>query len=673
MKNIMYKIQGLTLLLTLVGLVFLSSCEKDDEGSGAVVLLSFGPSGVEHGEEITFFGQNMDAVTAIVFQPDVEVPKSAFNSVTSDRIIVTIPEAAEAGIVILKTPSEDIETKTILNFEVPVIITSITEEAKPGTNITITGDKINWIESITFTSDLVVEKADFESQSITQLVVTVPMEAQTGFLIFATGGTEPLTFGSEEQLIVTLPVITSFSPTDIRHTDVLTIAGTDLDLVTSIVFAGNFTTNTFVSKTATEIKVAVPTGTVKGKFTLMQASPVNVVSASDLTILLPVGTGISPKPAVPGVDNITITGTNLDLVGKLTLPSVANPILAATFVSQSATQIVLAVPAEAKSGSIYYETIHGYSNNLGVTLVIPAPGPPPLAITMYDETVAPGGGNWSWSGTATVASGEQFYSGDVSFKFVSTGGGGASIGGMTSIDASGYGTFVFSLYGGPGTAGKQVAAILGDDSGDEWGSYNAVNIVEGQWTEFRIPFTSYPTVNFTAIKRWIFKVESDDPSTIYVDRVGFDPPGPPPLSITMYDETIAPGGGNWGWSGTADVASTEEAYSGDVSWKFQSTGGGGASAGGMNPIDASTKTYFKFALYGGPGTAGKQVAAIMGDDTGDEWGSYNAVSIVEGQWTEYQIPLTSYPTVNLSAVRRWIFKVESDDPSLIYVDRVGFD
>lgn len=365
-KIVKYKIHALVCLFMLTGLVFLPGCE-DEEEPGDVVLLSFGPSGVHHGDEIIFIGQNLDKVTAIVFKPSVEI--STFVNQTSSRITVVVPQAAEAGKVILKTPSGDIESLTILNFEVPVVISSITEEAKPGTNITITGEKINWIERVTFTSDVVVEKADFVSLSETQAVITVPFEAQTGFLIFATGGTEPLTFGTEEQLIVTVPTVSGIEPASIKHTENLTITGTDLDLITSVVFGGGSEVlkANFVSQSVTQIVVSVPATTVKGKLTLHQASPITVQTDDELTIILPAGTSISPVPAVPGTDNITITGTNLDLVASLNLPT-SGQVAAASFISHSATQIVLAVPEGTKSGAISYTTIHGYSNNLGVTI-----------------------------------------------------------------------------------------------------------------------------------------------------------------------------------------------------------------------------------------------------------------------------------------------------------------
>lgn len=663
-----FKIQYLVIAFLMTSLTFLSGCEEDEKSSD-VILLSFGPAGVHHGDEITFFGENMDKVSAIIFRPQVEV--TSFTSQTSDRIIVQVPHEAEAGTVFLRTPSGDVETKTILNFEVPVVIETITGEARPGAQITLTGDKLNWIEEITFPSDLTLTKEQFDSQSLTELKVTVPMEAQTGFLLFATGGTDPLTFGTEEQLIVTVPTVTALTPSSIRHTANLTITGTDLDLVTSIDFNGDQSTSTFVSKTPTQIVVAVPAGTTKGKLTLHQLSPIDVVTANELTIILPIGTNVTPKPAVPGTDNITITGTDLDLVAELTMAGVDLPVLAATFVSQSATEIVVPVPAGAKSGGIGYKTIHGYSNNLGVSLIVPGAGPAPLAITMYDETIGTGGGDWSWSvGSSNPASTEQFYSGNVSWKFTTTADGGVSAGGLTPIDASTLGTFVFSLYGGPGTEGKQVAAILGDDSGDEWGSYNAVTIAEGKWTEYRIPFTSYATVNFNAIRRFIFKVEGMMGSTIYIDRVGFDPAGPPPLSVVLFDEAVATGGGDWGWEKVvSDMANTEEAYSGDISWKFETNNGGGLSAGGIAPIDVTGKTHFKFALFGGPGTEGKEVAAILND----KWDSYNSVVLHEGEWTEYEIPLTSYGTVDLSAIVRFAFKVEGMTASVIYADYIGFD
>ncbi len=494
---------------------FLTSCENNDEESGQVQLLSFGPSGVEHGEKISFIGTNLDQVD-IIELPGATVLKSDFVEQTSDVIVLIVPMQTQEGFVTLKTSSGSIVSKTILSFDVPVTIETITAEAKPGSTITITGNFMNWVKEVWFTEELMV--TEFVSQSLTELVVTVPMEAQTGSISLVTGGTEPLLIETIDELIVTLPSVTSLNSNPIKHTDNLTILGSDLDLITSIVFAGNQTVTEFISQSETEIVVAIPVGTIKGKLTLKQASPVDVVTNDELTIILPVGTDLTPKPATPGTSNITITGTNLDLVASLKLPSVTNPILASSFISHTATQIVLALPAAATAGGVSYTTIHGYSNNLGVTISLPGAGPSPLPISLYNETFAPGGGDWSWNGTSNSSSTEQFYLGAVSWKFISTDNGGLSSGGITPIDVSSMTYFSFSVYGGPGTNGKQIACILND----KFDSYNSVTLVEGQWKEYKVALTNYATVDKTAIVRFALKVEGMATSTIYADRMGFE-------------------------------------------------------------------------------------------------------------------------------------------------------
>jgi hypothetical protein len=650
-----------SLIMLLGASVVLVSCKDDDEESTMIVLSSFGPAGIEHGQKLKFIGLNLDRVSSIAL-PGIEVPASAFTTTSSRLIEITVPQEAEAGLVVLRTPDGDITTKTPLNFKVPVTITSITEEVRPGGEISIKGTLVNWIEEVVFNDGLSV--TEFVSKSTTELKVKVPDNAQTGFLIFRSGGTDPESFASAAELKVTLPAVTSIAPASVRHTGNITITGTNLDLVNSITFAGDKVVTTFVSKSATEIVVSVPAGTLKGKLTLMQTSPVNVVTTQELTIILPVGTLLAPKPAKPGVDNITITGTDLDLVKQLNLPS-SGPVMATSFVSQSATQIVVAVPVGTKSGGITYTTIHDYTNNLGVTIIVPAPGPLPLNITMFDETTATGGGDWSWNKVVSdPANTEQFLSGDLSWKYETNNGGGMSVGGMSPIDASGMDFFSFSIYGGAGTSGKQVAAILNDN----WTDYNAVTLVEGQWTSYQIELSKYPTTNLTQIVRFALKVESTA-SVIYVDRAGFEPAGPPPLLITLYDETLAPGGGDWSWNTVvSDRVNTEQSYAGNVSWKYETSNGGGLSAGGITEIDASGATNFTFAIYGGAGTTGQKAAIILNDN----WTDYNAVDLVEGQWTKYTIELSKYPTTDLTKIVRFAIKVENT-ASVIFADRIGFD
>src|SRR5689334_17070864 len=110
-------IKLLSVLTLAVSSLLLTQCNDNNEtSSGEVILLSFGPTGAKHGDEITFVGQNLDKVTAIDFAPSVEVPRSSFTSATSHEIKLVIPQEVEAGKVILKTPDGDIESKTVFSL-----------------------------------------------------------------------------------------------------------------------------------------------------------------------------------------------------------------------------------------------------------------------------------------------------------------------------------------------------------------------------------------------------------------------------------------------------------------------------------------------------------------------------------------------------------------------------
>jgi hypothetical protein len=492
--------------------MFTACDDDDDKKSSEVVLKSFGPSGVQFGGKIKFIGQNLDQVSAIVFAPGVEVPSSAFVSQSSSLIELTVPNTVETGKVVLKTPNGDIESKTIFSLEVPVTISSFPAEAKPGTNITITGENMNWIEGVLFTDEVPVLKTDFVSRSATEIVVTVPFEAQTGLLIFATGGTEPELIPSEDPLTVTLPTVASVAPLSVKHTDNITITGTDLDLITSITFTGNKNTADFVSQSETEIVVAVPVGALNGKITLHQASPVNVVSSDALTIILPKGTSLTPKPAIPGTDNITITGTNLDLVAELTLVGVTTPILSSQFINHTATQITLALPVGASNGAITYKSIHEYSSNLGVSVLIPTAGPAPLDYYIYNDALMNGWAKWDgWNTDAQdFASTTEVFHGTSSIKVTYNGQYGAiQLGSPSTSVFSGYTTFSFRIFA---PAAQNFIVQLG-------GNADTYLSIPAGWSEVNIPIANMAGNGNVAELR--FKNNNASlPVTLYLDYIG---------------------------------------------------------------------------------------------------------------------------------------------------------
>ncbi|MCC8411271.1 hypothetical protein LJ707_20185 [Mucilaginibacter sp. UR6-1] len=196
-KPLFTVITGFMLVITMA-----MSCKNTDNevNSGKVELLSFGPAGVKHGEQIRFIGNNLKKVTEIDL-PGATVSSSAFVEQSDELIVITVPQETEKGLVTLKSADGDVTSKTEIQFEVPVTITSVPATARAGDNITITGDFVNWVTSVQFSPDILVE--DFVSKSLTQIVVKVPAEAATGTVVFYTGGTKPLVIESENELVIT--------------------------------------------------------------------------------------------------------------------------------------------------------------------------------------------------------------------------------------------------------------------------------------------------------------------------------------------------------------------------------------------------------------------------------------------------------------------------------------
>jgi hypothetical protein len=504
MKN-KYVVQILSVMCLVLSFCFLTSCNDDGESNnGQVELLSFGPSGVRHGDEIVFIGKNLNKVSTIVLAPNVEV--TTFTAQSSDQIKIVIPPDAEAGKVSLKFDGGEIESKTMLNLDVPVVVSTMTHEAKPGTNVTISGDKLNWVESVTFTDKLTVKKADFVSQSISELVVKVPTEAKTGFLTFSTGGTKPTTFDSEEPLVVTLPAVTALNPSSIRHASNLTIAGTNLDLVTKIDFPGgtSITAGSFVSQSVSQIVVTVPVNTTDGKLKLTVPSKEVVETTQTLTIILPKVTAFSPNSS-PGA-TLTITGTDLDLVQEIFFPSVTASV--STFTSKTPTQIVVTIPAGAAGGTMKFKTIH----NFMVNVTVPFGDQSLLLYTVYDDALQSTWQLWGWGGPADIANTEQSVSGAKSCKKTYTGAYEGLQLGNGSVAAASYAKVSVSIFGGPGTNGKNVRLIINGS----YGVYPTFTLVEGQWKEFTATWSQVN--NPTTITEIV--LQSEFAGTIYVDKLG---------------------------------------------------------------------------------------------------------------------------------------------------------
>jgi len=329
--------------------VLFTSCKKEEKDT-ATVLNSFGPMPIARGAELQFIGKNLDNVTSIVLPPNIEI--TTFTSKSSTLITLIVPQEATPGLIVLKTPQGELSTKTEIGFSEPISIATFTPATiKPGSELTINGDYLNLVENVIFTDRVSVPKASFTSQSRTEIKLNVPAISKTGKIAVSNGAVDPVIVYSVTNLTVTLPAFTSITPNPVKAGTQLTIAGTDLDLVKTVVFGGDKNVTTFVSQSATAIVLTVPADAKDGKVILTPASAVNVESSVILQMIVPTVV-VSPTTLKNGAD-ITVTGTDLDLVDKVIFGGNKQGTIKT---GGTETEILVTVPNDAITGVVTFVT-----------------------------------------------------------------------------------------------------------------------------------------------------------------------------------------------------------------------------------------------------------------------------------------------------------------------------
>ncbi|HVG16197.1 MAG TPA: IPT/TIG domain-containing protein, partial [Chitinophagaceae bacterium] len=286
-----------------------------------------------------------------------------------------------------------------------------------------------------------------------------------------------------------------------------------LDLATQILFPGGDTVSAFVSQSATQLVVSVPSKTQKGKLTLVAASGVKTVSATDIDVVLPAITAISPNPVAVG-GNLTVTGTNLDVIKGISFVGVTSEVT--SFVSQSPTQIVVRVPVGSLPGKLTFFVANSTlsvksTNDLGIVGAAVAP------IIIYDDAITAawnGSIGNGWGGTRDVNNTTNVKSGSKSIKIDYTSGAyGVPLQLQSAnIPLGGYTSLKFSLYGGAGSNNKTVNIGFNEVDG------KTITVVEGQWTDFTIPLSEISATS-TLTHLYMKNYSATGAYTIYVDNI----------------------------------------------------------------------------------------------------------------------------------------------------------
>ena len=373
--NKTYKFPALWMMcLMLFSCLTFTACDNgDDEDTnqykGGISLNVFGPSPVSRGGVLRFLGSGMDKVTAVAIPgcddiTDIEV-------VSDTEIRVTVPQTAQPGLVVLKTPKGDITTKTELTFTEPIALEAFAPaEVKPGSELTITGEYLNLIKEVIFADEVTVPADEFVSQSRQEIKVIVPDSAQTGKFILSDGAEIPNWIYSEGELEVTLPSVEApLDLVDKKPGDVIRVSGENFDLVKKVQMPNGdeveFTMT--ASSEGDELTFTLPDNVSDGEITVLPASDVKVVVA---TVVVATPSNVVAVPAVNlrGGDMITLKGTIMDLVTDVTFPGVEE---AVGLESQNSTEIKVLMPAAAISGDLQLNTNSGKATAVSIATAKP--------------------------------------------------------------------------------------------------------------------------------------------------------------------------------------------------------------------------------------------------------------------------------------------------------------
>lgn len=383
----------LMMCLMLVTSLSFTACNDDDfdtnQNRGGISLEVFGPCPVARGGELRFIGSGLDQINSVTIPGCDDITN--ITVVSGSEIRVTVPQTALPGKVVLNHANGKITTLTDLTFLEPI---SFAEEntfsparVKPGQELVINGEYLNLMKEVCFSfveglDSANVYKADegaFIEHTRNVIKVIVPDNAVTGPVGISDAIAEiPNLIWSEVELEVILPAVEkAIDITDAKPGDLITITGTDLDLVRKVVMPNEDE----VEFTLTEdgkITFNLPDNASNGAVCVVPGSGVKVAVAN-IGMVVPTDMTHNCGDGLRAGEELVIKGVNMDMVASMIFPGMTDAVEPE---SVSATEVKVTVPATAWSGDLTLNLKSGETVTLPIVIAHPenvvfAPSPVP--------------------------------------------------------------------------------------------------------------------------------------------------------------------------------------------------------------------------------------------------------------------------------------------------------
>lgn len=387
-----FSISGLLALCMLLLVPAVTSCDDDDKYNteqykGGVSLNVFGPSPVARGGELRFLGSGLDQITKVSIPGCDDI--TDIKVISSNEIRVVVPQTAQPGTVTLHHAQGSIETKTLLTYLEPISIDEISPlRVKPGQELTINGEYLNLIREVCFsflTDSVNVYEEDFLAHDRKQIKLIVPAEAVTGTIYLSDAQEIPNMIESEQEVEIVLPATTPLDLTGAKGGDLVTITGTDLDLVTLVLLPDDSELD--FDFTDGKITFTLPENVTDGTIVMVTASGVRVACAN-IGVVVPTELVATPAEGLRGGDIVKINGLNMDQVVSINFPNVADAVEPATL---TATELTVAFPEAAQSGDVVLNLKSGKTVSVALATAKPE-------IQAYDPAEVPAAGEFTFKG-----------------------------------------------------------------------------------------------------------------------------------------------------------------------------------------------------------------------------------------------------------------------------------
>ena len=391
----------------------LTACSEDDldtnQYKGGVSLNVYGPSPVMRGGQLRFLGSNLDQIA------QVEIPGVA--PITNIQVVqagvpseirITVPkDGPQPGLITLVTKTnERITTKTEVNYEEGIEITSFPVSAMPGDVIKIEGDYLNLIYSIAFADNVVIGENDFVSHDRYYIEVIVPEEAKTGKLELYTADlttidkskVEYQIIQTEKAIMIGSPTISALEGRDkaeplgtitAKAGEKITVTGTYLNLAKDVTIGGVSAVDLKISNDGTGIMFTLPADAPDGDIIIVCKSGVEV-PVGKLNTVKPTECVAAPNPVKAG-KSLTISGKDMDLINAVEFDG--TDAVTGEGITVNADKVVIKeVPEKATEGNLRLVMANGQRIEVAFTLVKPT-------ITSYNTNPASAGSPLKITGT----------------------------------------------------------------------------------------------------------------------------------------------------------------------------------------------------------------------------------------------------------------------------------